>query len=382
MADTVSQGTYHGGMADLFPVDVYDRRLTRAAELCREEGLAGLIIGTGPELAYLTGSWVSSHERLTVLVIPAEGRPVLLAPATDIGDLERSALPHLDVVVRGWVDGDDAHAWAAAVLDHGPVALGSSLTTVHVLRLQELLDAPTLPATTTLKELFMRKDPAEIEELAWAAAAIDRVHERVPALLRPGRTEAAVAADLSALILKEHDVVDFVIVGSGPNGANPHHSHSRRELVAGDVVVVDVGGTRGPGYHSDSTRTYVVGGPGEASREVRNAYRVLQDAHGAALAQARPGVTAASVDAAARAVIEEAGLGEYFIHRTGHGIGLSTHEEPYIMAGNALVLEPGMCFSIEPGIYLPGKWGMRLEDIVVVTDTGAESLTRQERELR
>lgn len=376
------QGTYHGDMADLFPTDVYAGRLRRAAELCREEGLAGLIIGTGPELAYLTGSWLSSHERLTALVVPAEGTPVMLAPATDIGDLEHSALPHLDVVIRGWVDGDDAHAWAAAVLDHGPVALGSSLTTLHVLRLQELVDAPTLPAATTLKELFMRKDPAEIEQLALAGAAIDRVHERVPALLRSGRSEAAVAADLQALILKEHDVVDFVIVGSGPNGANPHHSHSGRELVTGDVVVVDIGGTRGPGYHSDSTRTYVVGGPDEAGREVRKAYEVLQAAHGAALAQARPGVSAASVDKAAREVIEEAGLGEYFIHRTGHGIGLSTHEEPYIMAGNELILEPGMCFSIEPGIYLPGKWGMRLEDIVVVSDTGVESLTHQQRELR
>lgn len=371
-----------GDMADLFPTDVYARRLARAAELCREEGLAGLIIGTGPELAYLTGSWVSSHERLTALVVPAHGTPVLLAPATDIGDLELSALPHLDVLVRGWVDGEDAHARAAAVLDHGPVALGSSLTTLHVLRLQELIDAPTLPAATTLRELFMRKDAAEIEELAQAGAAIDRVHERVPGLLRPGRTEEQVAADLRALILEEHEVEDFVIVGSGPNGANPHHSHSARELSTGDVVVVDLGGTRGPGYHSDSTRTYVVGGAGEAPRDARQAYAVLQTAHAAALARVRPGVTAASVDAAARQVIEEAGYGGYFIHRTGHGIGLSTHEEPFIMAGNELTLEPGMCFSIEPGIYLPGQWGMRLEDIVVVTEDGVELLSHQQRELR
>ena len=190
------------------------------------------------------------------------------------------------------------------------------------------------------------------------------------------------AADLSALILKEHDVVDFVIVGSGPNGANPHHSHSGRELVRGDVVVVDVGGTRGPGYHSDSTRTYIVGGPAEADRKARQVHGVLQAAHEAAMRQAGPGVTAASVDAAARAVLKEAGLGEHFTHRTGHGIGLSTHEEPYIMAGNDLVLEPGMCFSIEPGVYLPGEWGMRLEDIVVVSESGIDSLTRQQRELR
>ncbi|WP_460490860.1 M24 family metallopeptidase, partial [Corynebacterium nasicanis] len=270
-------------MTDLFPSDVYAERLHRAAQLCREEGLAGIIIGTGPELAYLTGSWVSSHERLTALVVPAEGRPVLFAPETDIGDLQLSALPHLDVLISGWVDGEDAHARAVAVLDHGPVALGSSLTTLHVLRLQELIDAPTLPAATTLRELFMRKDAAEIEQLALAAAAIDRVQERVPSLLREGRTEAQVATDLRALILKEHEVVDFVIVGSGPNGANPHHSHSARVLKTGDVVVVDVGGTRGPGYHSDSTRTYVVGGPEHAPREARAAYGVLHAAHAAAL---------------------------------------------------------------------------------------------------
>ncbi|MDO5669689.1 MAG: Xaa-Pro peptidase family protein [Corynebacterium sp.] len=369
-------------MTDLFPTHVYAERLTRAAELCREQGLSGLIIGTGPELAYLTGSWISSHERLTALVIPAHGHPVLLAPQTDIGDLALSALPHLDVIVRGWVDGEDAHARAVAVLDPGPVALGSSLTTLHVLRLQELIDAPVLPAATTLKELFMRKDAAEIEQLALAGAAIDRVHERVPSLLRAGRTENQVAADLRTLILKEHAVVDFVIVGSGPNGANPHHSHSARVLEEGDVVVVDVGGTRGPGYHSDSTRTYIVGGAEHAPTDAAAAYEVLQQAHAAAMAQARPGVTAASVDAAAREVITQAGFGGYFIHRTGHGIGLSTHEEPYIMAGNELVLEEGMCFSIEPGIYLPGQWGMRLEDIVVVSPTGVESLSHQQRDLR
>lgn len=373
-----------GGMAELFDTHVYARRLTEAARLCRVHGLAGLIIGTGPELAYLTGSWLSSHERLTALVVPAQGTPVLLVPGTDVGDVAHSAVPELDVEVRGWNDGQDAHGMAVEILPHtGAVALGSSLTTLHVLAFQHHLGSrETVAAATTLKELFMRKDLAEVEELHKAALAIDRVHERVPALLRAGRTEAQVAADLHALILKEHDQVDFVIVGSGPNGANPHHSHSGRILETGDVVVVDLGGTRGPGYHSDSTRTYVVGGIDHADPEAVAAYEVLAQAHAAAVAQARPGVTAASVDAAAREVISRAGYGEYFIHRTGHGIGLSTHEEPYIMAGNGLVLEPGMCFSIEPGIYLPGKWGMRLEDIAVVSDTGIELLTRQQRDLR
>lgn len=373
-----------GGMAELFDSTVYARRLAEAARLCRTRGLAGLIIGTGPELAYLTGSWMSSHERFTALAVPAHGTPVLLVPMTDVGDVAHSAVPDLDVEIRGWADGQDAHALAVAALGKtGPVALGSSLTTLHVLDLQRLLAGrETVAAATTLKELFMRKDLAEVEQLFQAAVAIDRVHERVPGLLRAGRTEAQVAADLHALILKEHDQVDFVIVGSGPNGANPHHSHSGRVLGTGDVVVVDLGGTRGPGYHSDSTRTYVVGGVEHAAPDVVAAYGVLQRAHAAAVAQAGPGVTAESVDRAARDVITQAGYGEYFIHRTGHGIGLSTHEEPYIMAGNDLRLEPGMCFSIEPGIYLPGRWGMRLEDIAVVADTGIELLTRHQRDLR
>lgn len=373
-----------GGMAELFESSVYAQRLAQAARLCQKQGLAGLIIGTGPELAYLTGSWVSSHERFTALVVPARGNPVFLVPATDLGDVAHSAVPELDVTVRGWTDGEDAHALAVAVLgETGAVALGSSLTTLHVLSLQHrLAGRETVAAATTLKELFMRKDLAEVEQLHQAAAAIDRVHERVPALLRAGRTEAQVAADLHALVLKEHDQVDFVIVGSGPNGANPHHSHSGRVLETGDIVVVDLGGTRGPGYHSDSTRTYVVGGVEHADPAAVAAYEVLQQAHAAAVAQARPGVTAASVDRAAREVISRAGYGEYFIHRTGHGIGLSTHEEPYLMAGNDLVLETGMCFSIEPGIYLPGQWGMRLEDIAVVTDTSIELLTRHQRDLR
>ena len=373
-----------GGMAELFDPSVYARRLAEAARLCRERGLAGLVIGTGPELAYLCGSWLTSHERFTALVVPAEGAPVFVVPRTDVGDVARSAVPDLGVEVRGWTDGEDPHALTVAALGvSGPVALGSSLTTLHVLALQKkLAGRETVAAATTLKELFMRKDLAEVEQLFQAATAIDRVHERVPALLRAGRTEAQVAADLHALILKEHDQVDFVIVGSGPNGADPHHGYSGRVLETGDVVVVDLGGTRGPGYHSDSTRTYVVGGAEHAAPNVTEAYGVLQRAHAAAVAQARPGVTAESVDRAARDVISRAGYGEYFVHRTGHGIGLSTHEEPYIMAGNDLLLEPGMCFSIEPGIYLPGEWGMRLEDIAVVSDTGVELLTRHQRELR
>jgi Xaa-Pro aminopeptidase len=195
-----------------------------------------------------------------------------------------------------------------------------------------------------------------------------------------GRSEAEVGADIARAILEEgHVGVDFTIVGSGPNGASPHHELSGRVVEAGDVVVVDIGGETASGYRSDCTRTYVVGG--SATAEVAEWYGVLQAAQEAATAAVRPGVTAEQVDAAARAVIEEAGWGEHFIHRTGHGIGLDTHEAPYIVAGNQIPLEPGMAFSVEPGIYLAGRCGARIEDIVVCTDDGVRVLNDGPREL-
>lgn len=380
-----------GLMTELFASDVYARRLDTAAQLCQAKGLAGLIIGTGAELAYLTGSWLESHERLTALIVPAQGRALLIAPETDIADLSASAVPDLPIDVHGWADGDDAHQLAVAHLATGgtvtgQVGLGESLTTNHVLRIQERLaqvgDPQTILAATALKELFMRKDADEVEQLRRAGAAIDAVHAQVPGLLRPGRTEAEVAADIEKLILADHDVVDFIIVGSGPNGANPHHSFSERTLNPGELVVVDIGGTYGVGYHSDCTRTYVVGGDADALDEkARAMYDVLFSAQAAAVKAVRPGVTAQQIDAVARDAIAEAGFGDAFFHRTGHGIGLSTHEEPFIMAGNDLVLEEGMAFSIEPGIYLRGQYGARIEDIVVVTAQGCEQLNTNTREL-
>lgn len=359
----------------------FAHRRQRAAKLVAEHALGGLVVGTGAEFAYLTGSWSSSHERLTALAIAADGRAVLVAPLTDIGSL---GVPEdSGVEVRGWQDGQDPYALAAEALDaEKPVALGSSLTADHVFALQALLPHTCL-ATDTLAALFMAKEEAELAELARAGAAIDRVHARVPELLVAGRTEAEVAEELDRLIMDEHEAVDFVIVGSGENGANPHHDFSKRVLSRGDVVVVDLGGTLDTGYHSDCTRTYVVGGDaGEADSEVLRAYEVLFRAHQAAVTAARPGITAGELDAVARGVIEQAGYGEYFTHRLGHGIGLAGHEAPFIISGNDTALQAGMAFSIEPGIYIPGKWGMRLEDIVYLDDDGAVTLNNVARELR
>ena len=198
--------------------------------------------------------------------------------------------------------------------------------------------------------------------------------------LKAGRSEAQVGADIAAAIVEEgHTAAAFVIVGSGPNGASPHHDVSDRVIESGDVVVVDIGGPLPSGYYSDCTRTYAVGA--EPPARVQEAYAALQDAQEQAVAAVRPSVTAEQVDAAARGRLTQAGLGERFLHRTGHGIGLDVHEDPYIVGGNTLALEPGMAFSVEPGVYLDGDWGARIEDIVVVTDDGCEPVNRQPHDL-
>lgn len=361
----------------VFDSNVYAERRKQAAELVAKRSLGGLVIGTGPEFAFLTGSWTTSHERLTALVVAPDGIAVV-APVTDIQSLGLQDATGVEVV--GWRDGEDPYRMVAQRLGEGPVGLGSSLTADHVFPLQSLLPHTEL-AAEAVAELFMVKDTEELAELAKAGAAIDRVHQRAAELLQPGRTEREVADELHALILQEHKSVSFVIVGSGPNGANPHHDFSNRVLEAGDPVVVDLGGALASGYQSDCTRTHVVGEPAEAPQDFLEAYAVLERAFSAACEVARPGITAGELDSAARDVIDAAGYGDYFTHRLGHGIGLSGHEQPFIIAGSNVVLREGMAFSIEPGIYLPGKWGMRIEDIVRMTADGVEPLNRTRRTL-
>ncbi len=353
-----------------FPSNVYGRRLEGAAAAADRAGVAGLVVTPGYDLRYLLGSRAQTFERLTALVIPAVGAPVVVLPRLELAALRESAAADLGLAVQDWVDGENPYDIVADALGgHARAAVTDSMPALHLLPLAARLGAVPVLGTQIMAGLRMVKDPAEIEALSTAGAAIDRVHARVPEFLKPGRTEADVAADITEAIVAEgHSEAAFVIVGSGPNGADPHHECSDRVLQAGDIVVVDIGGPVEPGYNSDSTRTYSLGEP---SAEIAGQYAVLQRAQAAGVAAVRPGVTAEQVDAAARDVLAEAGLAEYFVHRTGHGIGLSVHEEPYIVAGNDLPLAPGMAFSVEPGIYFPGRWGARIEDIVIVTADGA-----------
>lgn len=364
-----------------FPLDVYAHRLSAAARAAAGAELAGLVITPGYDLRYLVGSRAQTFERLTALVLPADGAPTIVVPRLELAALKESAVPELGVSVRDWVDGDDPYTLVADALGGAgrAVAVTDSMPALHLLPLAEVLGVVPVLATDVLRTLRMVKDPAEIDALRKAGAAIDRVHARVPEFLAPGRTEADVAADIAEAIVAEgHSEVAFIIVGSGPHGADPHHECSDRELQVGDVVVVDIGGPYEPGYNSDSTRTYSIGEP---DPEVARRYAVLQRAQQAAVAAVRPGVTAEQVDAAARDVLAAEGLAEAFVHRTGHGIGLSVHEEPYIVAGNLLPLQEGMAFSVEPGIYFPGQWGARIEDIVIVTADGALSVNNRPHDL-
>lgn len=357
-------------------------RLDRARAAAAAAGTDALLIAPGSDLRYLLGQAGGSFERLTTLVVPADGTPALVVPKLEAPGYADVPTDELGVELLTWVDGDDPYKLVADRLGKpGRVAVSDFTPALHVLALRAALDtAEQTLAGPVVRELRMRKDAAEIASLREAGAAIDRVHARVHEWLRPGRTEAEVGADIAAAIVEEgHVQADFVIVGSGPNGASPHHDVSERVIEKGDVVVVDIGGPLPAGYNSDSTRTYAVGTPRDA--DVAETYAVLQRAQAAAVAAVKPGVTAEAVDAAARDVIAEAGFGEYFIHRTGHGIGLDVHEEPYIIAGNALPLEPGMAFSVEPGIYQPDRWGARIEDIVIVTEDGVEAVNNQPHEL-
>jgi Xaa-Pro aminopeptidase len=354
-------------------------RLERARAAARQAGVDALVVTPGPDLQYLTGVVKHSHERLSALLLPAQGEPAFVVPTLERPGLDGSAVEAMDVLT--WTDGVDPHALAASRLgDVRRVAVAADMPALHVLGLRDALPGATLElATPILRQLRMRKDAEEIASLRKAGAAIDDVHARVPEWLVAGRTEAEVGADITRAIVETgHAEAAFVIVGSGPNGASPHHEVSDRVLQTGDVVVVDIGGPLPDGYNSDSTRTYVVGEP---AAEVREVYAVLQRAQAAAVDAVRPGATAASIDEAARAIIRDAGYGEFFVHRTGHGIGLEVHEEPYIVDGNDLPLEPGMAFSVEPGIYFPGRWGARIEDIVVVTESGCESVNRRPHDL-
>ncbi|MCL7424652.1 aminopeptidase P family protein [Streptomyces sp. YS415] len=363
-----------------FTADDYRARMERAARAAADAGLAGLLVAPGPDLVWLTGyAPTAVTERLTLLVLVPGRDPGLIVPALEAPDAAKAtgapALTLLD-----WTDGKDPYAVTAALLQRdGRFGISDNTWAMHLLGLAKTLpDSSYASLTEALPMLRAVKDEAELDRLAAAGAAADATYEEIRTVPFAGRKESEVAADLARLLREHgHETVDFTIVASGPNGANPHHEPGDRVIERGDMVVLDFGGLRG-GYGSDTSRTVHVGEPTDEERRVHDLVRAAQEAGFRAV---RPGVACQEVDRAARAVITDAGYGAYFIHRTGHGIGVTTHEPPYMIEGEDQPLVPGMCFSVEPGIYLPGRFGVRIEDIVTVTEDGGRRLNDTTREM-
>ena len=353
-------------------------RMDRARSTLDADGMDALCLSVGSDLPYLTGYRAMPLERLTMLVVRTDGESVLVVPALEAPRVDTS---DGTFAVRSWSETEDPIAIVSDLLvGAGRVAIGDETWTRFTLALQEVDEQRSwVPAGDLMRSLRIIKSPGEIAALRAAARTVDGVADQMSEVQFSGRSELDVSREFTERTIADgHDEVLFAIVASGPNGASPHHEPTDRIIQPGDAVVVDFGG-RQAGYASDTTRMFVVG---DAPYGFHGAYEVLRTAHAAATAHVQPGVTASSIDAVARSVIEDAGYGDLFIHRVGHGIGMDAHEHPYLVDGNDEVIEAGMAFSIEPGIYVPGEWGMRLEDIVVATDTGVESLNRSDRSVR
>jgi len=361
---------------------VFADRIDRTRRAMREQGVDVTLLSVGLDMPYLTGYHAMPLERLTMLVLPVEGEATLVVPR-----LEAPRVNHLPDVFAmvPWGETEDPVAITAELVKKSSsakvLAIGDTMWARFLVDLMPMLSESTYRrAVDVLGPIRMRKDAAEIAALRAAGAAVDRIAAQLQAGEIPlvGRTEAQVSADLSARILAEgHDVVNFAIVAAGENAASPHHHPGSRVIRAGEIVLCDFGGTMN-GYCSDITRCVHLG---PVPADIAEAYAVLKEAEAAGVRAATVGTPCEDVDRAARAVIDDAGLGEYFIHRTGHGIGMDAHEDPYMVSGNTLPLEAGHAFSVEPGIYVPGKWGMRLEDIVVASDDGPDPMNRVSHEL-
>jgi Xaa-Pro aminopeptidase len=376
------------------PAARYGERLAAAHDLAAGAGYSAILVGVGADMRYLAGYAATPMERLTMLVIPTGGDVVLVAPRLEAAPA-RSCPPAAAglLPVITWDETDDPHALVAAMVrdaaesasDALRIAVSDDLPARHLLRLQERLAGARFElASPILGQLRIVKDADEITLLTEAAHAADRVVAQIAAGRLVGRTEADVAREVrERLIAEGHDEATFAIVASGPNSASPHHEASERVISAGEPIVLDIGGTI-DGYGSDTTRTLWVTG-GDAAKgpdeRFRHLFSVLHGSQAASTASVRPGVSAESVDVAARRPIEAEGYGEAFFHRTGHGIGLQGHEDPYIVDGNREPLRPGMAFSIEPGIYLVGEYGARIEDIVVCGPDGPIPLNESAHEL-
>jgi Xaa-Pro aminopeptidase len=363
-----------------FTADDYAGRMSRVVSDARAAGLDGVLVTPGPDLVWLTGYQPTAiTERLTMLFLTADEDPTLLVPTLERPDAEQ-AEGAASLSLSDWQDGVDPYEPASALLrPDGHYGVSDSAWAMHLLGLQGRLPQSRYDSlTSSLPMMRAVKDDNELARLAAAGAAADAAYEDIVTVRFAGRKETDVAGDLADLLRHYgHEQVDFTVVGSGPNGANPHHEAGDRTIEEGDCIVLDFGGLMF-GYGSDTSRTVCVGEP---TAQVREVHEIVRQAQQAGVDAVRPGIACQEVDRAARRVITDAGYGDQFIHRTGHGIGVTTHEPPYMIEGEELPLVPGMCFSVEPGIYLAGSFGVRIEDIVTVTADGGHRFNGTSRSL-
>ena len=363
-----------------FTTDDYAARMARVMTDAGNAGLDGLLVTPGPDLVWLTGYQPTAiTERLTMLFLTSDREPTLLVPTLERPDAEAAEGAPATCMVD-WPDGADPYAVASPFLrPNGKYAVSDNAWAMHLLGLQSALPGSSYGSMTERMPMLRAvKDDNELARLTAAGAAADATYGEIVKVRFAGRRETDVAGDLADLLRSfGHEQVDFTVVGSGPNGANPHHEAGDRVIEEGDMIVLDFGGLMF-GYGSDTSRTVCVGEPTAQNREV---HEIVRQAQQAGVEAVRPGVACQEIDRAARRVITEAGYGEQFIHRTGHGIGVTTHEPPYMIEGEEQPLVPGMCFSVEPGVYLSGNFGVRIEDIVAVTEDGGRRLNATDRVL-
>jgi Xaa-Pro dipeptidase len=351
-----------------------------------DSGLDAVILNPGPTLSHLTGLRFHLMERPVVLLFAKDQDPAIVLPELELQKV--ASLPYkLQVFAypENPAEWDSAFRRAVQALSLDGKRIGVEPRQLRLLEFRHVKagapEADYPDASDVLSALRLRKDHAEVEAMRRAVKIAQNALEATIPLIKIGMTEKELSAELVMQLLKqgsEPEMPFAPIVSGGPNGSNPHASPSDRKLQAGDLLVVDWGATY-DGYISDLTRTFAVG---EVDDEYKKIHKIVQEANAAGRAAAKPGIPCANVDKAARDVIEKAGYGVYFTHRTGHGIGMEGHEEPYMRGDNMLLLEPGMAFTVEPGIYLPNRNGVRIEDNVVITDNGADVLSDMTREMR
>ena len=354
---------------------IYQERVAKAQEALAVADFGLMVLFPSSNMLYLSGFYDEPGERMLFLLVPREGQPVFLVPELYEQQVKEEA-PFQDV--RIWKDSEGPmNLLERALADLGPaggrVLVDDMMFAMFLLMLRETLPETSFELTSrVMVPLRMRKTMDEINFLEEAGSMADNAFKEIMGLKATGLTELELSSALEdAMMRAGADKIAFeTLVASGPNSALPHHRAGGRKIGPGDVVVLDYG-CRFKGYCSDITRTIVCK---EASKEVRDIYEIVARAQHKGVEAVRPGTQAQEVDRSVRGEITGAGYGERFIHRTGHGIGLDVHEEPYITEGNSLELKEGMAFSVEPGIYLPGRFGIRVEDIVAVTGTGAKPM--------